>query len=81
MLDAGIVDQDVRTTKFVVAGLDHRGDLIGLGHIRPGPERFGTAGGFKRRALRFNGGGVAKAVEHDGGAFGGQRRRAGRANA
>ena len=69
MLDAGVVHQDVHMAEFF-SGKGHHGlDFGGLAHVGAVVGHLGAKrGDFLLRRL-----GVAKTVEHDVGALGGQR--------
>ena len=73
VLDAGIVDENVDAAELALGGADHLDDLGRLGHVGRRIERLDLAVALDAGADRLDLAPVAEAIEHDVGAFGGER--------
>ena len=70
MLDARIVDQNIRSAQFLTTFSDHRPDFIWLHHIRARMECFATTCRGEFRHIALYGIRITKTVDHHIGALG-----------
>jgi hypothetical protein len=73
VLDAGVVDQDVQLAELGLGGLDHVGDLVGLGHVGAVVEHLDAMLLGQFGAGPLDGVHLAQAVEDDVDALGRER--------